>query len=285
MTQGILPSTPRPPWQPRFAICNEIFQDLEHSRVCDRVAALGYTGLEIAPFTLAERIGDVSGPRRAEVRRQAESAGLRVIGLHWLLARTTGLHLTSPDPNQRRATAEYLIELTRACRDLGGELLVLGSPQQRQRRDDVSPPQAFDYAAEVLDAVVPALDECGVTLCIEPLGPAETNFINTCAEALALRDRLGHPRVAVHLDVKAMATETVPIPDLIRRYAPAAGHFHANDPNRRGPGFGAVDFVPIFAALRDAGYSSWVSVEVFDFTPDPDTIARESLRYMRECAR
>jgi sugar phosphate isomerase/epimerase len=80
-----------------------------------------------------------------------------------------------------------------------------------------------------------------------------------------------------------MATESQPAPELIRRHAARTGHFHANDPNKRGPGFGDTDFVPIFRALKESGYSGWVSVEVFDYSPDPETIARESLRYMREC--
>jgi sugar phosphate isomerase/epimerase len=80
-----------------------------------------------------------------------------------------------------------------------------------------------------------------------------------------------------------MSSEDTPAPDLIRRHAARLGHFHANDANRRGPGFGSVDFVPIFRALREIGYGGWVSVEVFDYSPNPETIARESLRYMREC--
>jgi sugar phosphate isomerase/epimerase len=89
--------------------------------------------------------------------------------------------------------------------------------------------------------------------------------------------------MVLHLDVKAMSSETTPVTELIRRHAARAGHFHANDVNLRGPGFGDVDFVPIFKALQAAGYDRWVSVEVFDYSPDPETIAKQSVEYMKEC--
>jgi sugar phosphate isomerase/epimerase len=267
----------------RYAICNDTFEGWDHERVCRFVAGLGYRGLELAPFTLAPRITEVSPERRREVRRQAESCGLEIIGLHWLLARTEGLQLTSPEAGIREATARYLVELAHCCADLGGRVLVFGSPAQRRIPAGASRAQAADWAVDTFSRAAPGIAAAGVTLCLEPLSPPEADFLNTCAEACALLDRIDHPGFALHLDVKAMATDEAPAPELIRRHAARTGHFHANDANRRGPGFGATDFVPIFRALQQSGFRGWVSVEVFDYAPDPETIARESLRYLREC--
>jgi sugar phosphate isomerase/epimerase len=268
----------------RYAICNETFEGWDHGRVCDTVAELGYQGLEVAPFTLAPRISDVPPERRQTLRRQAEDRGLQIIGLHWLLARTEGLQLTSADEGTRRRTADYLVELARCCRDLGGELMVLGSPAQRRIPAGASRAQAADFAVDTLRRAAPGIADAGIKLCLEPLSSPEADFINTCAEALDLLARLEQPHFVLHLDVKAMSTEEIPTMELIRRHGARTGHFHANDPNRRGPGFGNTDFVPIFRALRESGYGGWVSVEVFDYLPDPVTIARESIRYMRACA-
>jgi sugar phosphate isomerase/epimerase len=267
----------------RFAICNELFEGWEFERVCRYVKSVGYDGLEVAPFTLAPRITDVSAAERVRLRGAAAAAGVDMVGLHWLLAKTEGFYLTSPDRSVRERTSEYLVALTEACRDLGGELMVFGSPKQRSLLPGISREAALDLAAETFQPVLSTLAGAGVTLCLEPLSPAETDFLNTCDEALELIRRLNHPNVVLQLDVKAMASEPTPVTELIRRHAGAAGHFHANDPNLRGPGFGDTDFVPIFKALDAAGYGKWVSVEVFDFSPDPETVARQSVEYMERC--
>lgn len=267
----------------RYAICNETFEGWDHTRVCRTVAELGYTGLEVAPFTLAPRITEVTAAQRKQLRAEAEGAGLRIIGLHWLLAKTEGLHLTSPEPAVRQRTADYLVELAKACRDLGGDLMVFGSPAQRRILAGVTREQAVDYAVDSFRRALNGFEDAGVRLCLEPLAPAEADFIQTAAEACVILERLNHPNFMLHLDVKAMSSEAASIPELIHAHAARTGHFHANDANRRGPGFGATDFVPIFRALKETNYAGWVSVEVFDYTPDPVTIARESIRYMREC--
>lgn len=265
----------------KFAICQELFEDWDWDRQCRFMAETGYTGIEVAPFTLGPRITDVSADRRRELRTMAADHGLQICGLHWLLAKTTGLHLTTYDAAIRAATTAYLIELGRACADLGGDIMVFGSPAQRSLERGMSREQAYAHAADVFRGAMPALADCGVTICMEPLTPQETDFVNTCADAADLIARVDHRNFQLHQDVKAMLSEPTPIPDLIARYSAITRHFHVNDKNLLGPGMGPTDYHPILAALAQSGYNGWVSVEVFDYRPGAEHIAQESLRYLR----
>ena len=106
------------------------------------------------------------------------------------MAKTEGLHLTTNDRVVRMRTAEYLIELGNACSDFGGTVMVFGSPAQRSLLPGVSREQALENAAEVFRTALPAFADRGVSIVMEPLTPRETDFINTCAEAVELIDRV-----------------------------------------------------------------------------------------------
>jgi len=265
----------------RYGICNETFGDWPLKRACEFAAACGYTGIEIAPFTLAGDPRELSAAERAELRRTIAQAGLDCIGLHWLLAKTEGFHVTDPDPTVRDRTVGYLGELARLCHDLGGRILVFGSPQQRSLLPGVAAEQAFGFLQDVFDRLVPALEATDTVLALEPLSPIETDVLNTAAETCRLIEAIGSPHVKLHLDVKAMASEDLSIPEIIHASAAQLEHFHANDVNLQGPGFGAIEFGPIFQALHDIAYSGWVSVEVFDYTPGAERLARESIAYLQ----
>lgn len=267
----------------KFAICNETFQDWPLEKAFAFARECGYTGIEFAPFTINKNAYDISAEQRAVVRKQAEDAGLEPIGLHWLLAFTEGYYLTSPDAEIRQRTGDYLAELARLCRDLGGTVLVLGSPMQRNLLPGVSHDQAMRYAADVIQQAIPVMADCGVTLALEPLGPQEGDFLRTAELGIQLAQMVDSPNCRLHLDVKAMSSEDKPIVDIIRDSKDWTEHFHANDANRRGPGMGEIDFVPILQTLKDTGYDGWVSVEVFDYDPGVESLAKDSIEYLKAC--
>lgn len=267
----------------KLGICNETFQDWPFDKAFAFARELGYTGIEFAPFTIHKNAYEITAEQRATARRQAEDAGLEVIGLHWLLAFTEGYYLTSPDPDVQKRTTEYLQELARLCRDLGGKVMVLGSPAQRNLLPGVSHAEAMEHAATVIRGATDEFAACDVVLAVEPLSPNEGDFLLTADSGAELVEKVDSPTCRLHLDVKAMSSEGEPIDQIIRRHADKLEHFHANDANMRGPGMGDIDFKPILQALADVGYDSWVSVEVFDYDPGVEALARESIEYLQKC--
>jgi sugar phosphate isomerase/epimerase len=271
----------------KYAFCNEMFGQEPFDQVAATMRALGYTGVEIAPFTLlpptdAFDARDVSATKRRVIRQQAEAAGLEVVGLHWLLAKTSGFYLTSPDGATRRATADYLKALVELCGELGGTLMVLGSPQQRNLLPGVGYNDAEAYAAEILREAMPTCAVHGVTIAVEPLGPAEGNFMLTAKSGIHLAELVESPYCRLHLDVKAMSSEADPIDVIIRDSREWLAHFHVNDPNLLGPGMGDVQYGPILTALDEIGYIGWLSLEVFKYEPSPVEIAQRSIEYLQK---
>ncbi len=266
----------------KFGICSEIFEEWgDFTRTCDYVADVGYDGIEIAPFNFGEHVKDIGPETRRGIVRDAESAGVEVIGLHWLLAGPEGLHLTCRDDATRARTAEYLIELAHFCGEIGGTRMIFGSPKQRNLEEGQTHQEGFDNARAVFERVLPALEEHGIVLCMEPLAANETNFCQSAKDTVALIDAVDHPNFQLILDTKAMVDEPLGRPDTIKKYAPHLKHYHANDENLKGPGFGPVNFAPIFGALNEIDYDGYVSVEVFDFDMGAVGIAGRSFEYMQ----
>ena len=266
----------------KFAICNETYGGWDFDRTCAHIAASGYQGVEIAPFTLQEDPREISEAESADIGKRALAAGLEVVGLHWLLVKPAWLHLTTDDPLLRKDTVAFGRHLARTCAAMGGSVMVWGSPKQRDLAEGWDYDEATVRAADTLRQIAETAGALGVTIAMEPLARAETNFLNTAAETIKLIEQVDHPACRLHLDVKAMSDETKPIPEIIEESKAYTAHFHANDPNLRGPGTGEVRYPPIVDALRATGYDGYVSVEVFDYTPDPETIAAESIAFLKQ---
>ena len=267
----------------KTAICNELFQGWPIERVFDYAASLGFEAVEIAPFTLAETVQDISSQRRAEIRRAARAAGVEIAGLHWLLAKPEGFYINHPDDSIRRKTKAYLKELITLCAELGGRVLVHGSPHQRTIQEGWDRDEAWDRARETWQACARAAGKAGVVYCLEALTEAETNFLTSFDQAHAMVQEIDHPSLKTMFDCRAIsASARVPL-DRALEEALATGlvaHVHINDPNGQGPGFGELKFAPLLKVLAEQGYQGYLSVEVFKFEPDPETIAGRSLGYL-----
>ncbi len=270
----------------KLGICNETFKEENKfwplRKVMEYISRVGYQAIEIAPFTLAPSVEDISPAKREEIRLLSRDYGLEVIGLHWLLASPPGLSITSLDKRVRSRTAFYLRSLIDFCSDIGGKILVFGSPKQRSIERNSSYEETRKRAREVFMSSLDKAEERGVIICLEPLARRETDFINTAEQAVSLIKEINHPSFKLHIDVKAMSDEERPIPEIIKKNKEYLFHFHANDANGLGPGFGETDFESIIKALKEIEYSGFISVEVFDTSPGQKRIAEESLAYLKK---
>ncbi|HMA09514.1 MAG TPA: sugar phosphate isomerase/epimerase family protein [Ramlibacter sp.] len=272
----------------KFALCNEVLQPLAFSEQCATAAALGYDGLEVAPFTLAEDPMAITDAHARAFRRVAQDHGLEISGLHWLLVAPAGLSIVSADVAVRRRTLDVMHRLVELCALMGGRYLVHGSPKQRCVPAGSSRGEALARATDCLAQVAATAAGCGVTYCLEPLSTRETDLINTVAEAAAIVDAIGSPGLKTMIDCSAAGLmERESVPQLMARWMPTGhvAHVQLNDPNRRGPGQGQMQFAPILAqlrALQAAGeYQGIVAVEPFDYVPDGPGCAARAIGYLR----
>jgi len=268
----------------KIALCNEVLRPLAFERQCALAATLGYDGLEIAPFTLADDPTRIDAGQARVLARIAADHGLAITGLHWLLVAPSGLSITSADAGVRRRTADVMCRLVELCATLGGRVLVHGSPGQRRIGEGTTREAATAYALECFARAAQAAEAARVVYCIEPLARAETEFVNTVAEAVRMVDAIGSPALRTMIDCSAAAqTEAESVPALIERWWPTGklAHVQVNDPNRRGPGQGALAFAPILAVLRRVGYDGVIAVEPFDYQPDGPQCAARAIGYLR----
>lgn len=268
----------------KLALCNEVLRERPFAEQCRLAAAIGCTGLELAPFTLAADPTTLGEAQAAECRHIAADHGLAISSLHWLLVQPAGLSLSTRDEALRSRTVsllERLIDFAAAC---GAPVLVHGSPAQRSPQAGQSVADALARCEAVWEQLARRAQQAGVVYCIEPLSRAETPVLNTLAEAAAMVDRIGSPALRTMFDLSsASATEAEAPAELLARYL-ASGHIahvQLNDRNRRGPGQGDTPVAPVLRVLHAADYRGWIALEPFEYVPDPLACAAASAAYVR----
>lgn len=268
----------------KLALCNEVLRHLPFDAQCRLAAALGCTGLELAPFTLADDPSRLTDADAQRLRGAARDHGLAISSLHWLLVKPEGLSISTPDAALHARSVEFLRQMIGFAAACGAAVLVHGSPKQRSPAAGQTVADAFARSVAAWAQLATTAEQHGVVYCIEPLSPAETPVINTVAEAAALVDRIGSPAIRTMLDLSAasQAESSAPAEVLARFLASGhIAHVQLNDRNRRGPGQGDTPVAPVLRVLHGAGYRGWAALEPFDYQPEPLACAAASAAYVR----
>ncbi|UCF43323.1 MAG: sugar phosphate isomerase/epimerase [Planctomycetota bacterium] len=269
----------------KYAMCNESMTGKSWRQQCRIVADSGYKGIEIAAFTLVkEGVHEKTPAQRKQMLAVMKDAGIECAGLHWLLAPPPkGLHFTTADKSVREKTIAYLDELIDFCGDLGGTVMIFGSPKQRNAVG-TTVEQAGKYFVDGLTKVADHAAERGVKILVEPLDTSQTDVVNTMAEAMETVKQVGHPAIELMFDFHNTTDETEAFDLLINKFHEHIFHVHVQemDGKHLGTGSAVDEYVKAFQALKDLKYDKWVSLEVFDFSPGGRTIAHQSMNTLRK---
>jgi len=265
----------------RHSTCNEAFEGWNFADACKAIRKAGYDGIEIAPFTLAERPSAVTAAQRRECRDIMASEGLEFVGLHWLMVSPKGLHVTTPDAALRAESWQHIRDLIDLCADLGPNgVMVFGSPKQRSTTDGATRAEATRNFVDGLAGVAPQACARGVTILAEALPLDQADVMTTLEEAVGIVNQIGSPAIRSMFDVHNAIDETEPHDALVDRYFEYIRHVHVNELDGKHCGAGNYDYKPVLAALRRRNYGGWVSLEAFDFSYGAERLVTDSLRHL-----
>ena len=266
----------------RWAVCSETFAGMRFSDACLAAARCGYSGIEVEPAHLGPDPVKLPASARNEIRQWLKAAGVQFTGFHNVLKAPAGLHLTTSDAALRARSWDYFRGILDLAADLGTKpLIAFGSSRQRNALDGVTAADAVKRLTEGLAEIAPHAKSRGVTIALEPLAPHLCNVIHSLEEAMAVVKQVKSLTLQTMFDTHNAVAEKLPHGDVIRKYRSPIRHVHLNELDGRYPGAADYPFLPVLQALKDIRYQGWVSVEVFDFKPDGETVARRAMEHLR----
>jgi D-psicose/D-tagatose/L-ribulose 3-epimerase len=238
-----------------YILCDPVPDLAELDRRMERIAALGYHGIElVATYPLGYPVEQAAA--------LADKHRLPVVSLlsGWSYA-NEGLCLASPDAGVRERAAARLGDYVRDAARLRAVVVV--GLMQGLRSDEPDEGKANDRIAWCLEKAARVALYEGVTLVIEPVNHLQVGFNNTAAEAAALVERVGSPALSYMLDTIHLNIEERSALEAIRRHGPRVRHFHLCETNGGPFGTGGLDFPAVLAALRESGYDRYASVKIY----------------------
>ena len=187
--------------------------------------------------------------------------------------------LSEPDESARIRVVDRVKRLMDFAAEFGAPVVI--GLLRGERPSDGDTEKAVSLFVRSMQESADHAATLGIDVIVEAINRYETSFFNTAEQTVEVIKRIGRPNVKVLLDVFHMNIEEVSVGDAIRATGRLLGHFHIADSNRRAPGMGHVAYDDIAAALREIGYTGWLSGEHLPL-PDSYTAAKHTLSFIRD---
>ena len=266
----------------KFAVSNIALPAFDHADDFGRLGAMGLDAVEVAPSRVwRDTWHGLTTIEVSDYRRRIVNAGLDVVGLHSLFYDRPELGLFK-DPAERAESLDFLEHLSKVCRDLGGRTLIYGSGR---RRGTVPEPEARAEAVAFFGELTKRVETHSTCFCFEPLGPEDSDFINSALESLAIVEEVGSPALQVQLDAKALVENSEAVIETFEAVRSKLIHFHANEPGLGVLGStGEVDHKALGGMLNKIGYDGTVSIEQRMLNDDdPLADVEKSATVLQDC--
>ncbi|MBM4019554.1 MAG: sugar phosphate isomerase/epimerase [Planctomycetes bacterium] len=269
----------------KLAFSTNAFKQVSLEESLRQIAACGYAGVEIMADVPHAYPPHVDARRRKAVLDLCRELRLTITNLNafTLFAQGDTWHPSwiEPEAALRERRCEHTLAAIRLARDLGspGISLEPGGPLPAC----MDRAAAMDLYRQGLRRMLPEAQQCGVNLLVEP---EPGLLIERPEEFEELLAGLSHPRLALNFDIGHFYCVGVDPAGAARRLAAHIRHVHLEDiaPSREHrhlvPGRGAIDFPAVLAALADAGYDGWVTVELYPYEAQAREVAEEALKYL-----
>jgi len=246
----------------KLAVSNIAWTKEEEADVAGLLRDLGVQYIEVAPTKQWQDPTKASEQEIAEYKAFWDSYGLKIVAFQSMLFPRPELKILQDEANRNEALA-YLEDFTGLAGTLGAEVMVFGSPKNRQK-GDMDATEANTIATEFFDSLGSRAAQENVFFCIEP-NPTDyaCDFVTNAQEGIDFVTKVGNPGFQLHLDIAGMTLAHDDVASSIKAAAPILKHFHISSPMlEQVEDRDDVKHRDAAAALREIGYDRYVSIEM-----------------------
>jgi sugar phosphate isomerase/epimerase len=259
------------------AYLNHSFAD-----TCERLAGIGYRGVEIMADVPHAWPAYLLPEHKRAIRAALDANNLSISNINAFMMHAVNDHRQKywhpswiePDRNYRQVRIDHTKRALTLAKELGAPCITTepGGPLEGRPWGEM-----LNLFVEMLKPVVEHAEKEQVLLLVEP---EPDLLIETADQYLEFAAKISSPYLGLNFDIGHSYCVKDDPADTVRRLAQLIRHVHLEDiaatrvHHHLIPGEGAIDFGATLTALKEVGYTGWVTIELYTCHENPDGAAR-----------